>query len=707
MAISKVVDKIDNLASKVDGLQKESSAGASHLLPGISSITMESAMIMNNIQRIIQENERLKQEVLDKSSRIEEQNVKIGELLTRNQRYVEQSNMLMEQRNDSLKTSTEGTQARLLTAMQEKAKVAEELSAATGQVSRLQLEVTTYQKREMEQRTQLVAAQQEAEKCQAELSSLRAQLIEVKETSEQTKNQAKNEKESRRNLELRQAALEDEISDLKVEKKNLEKSLAERKKKSQQERQQAEEEQEELRKSFQEETENLRQLLKKAREQAAAKQLSSSRDRDEQRLLELEEQATQLQPLKEKCALLQSQITSLHEKLRESRAKENDIDLAKEQAEEMVSQLQEKVVQLQPLRQQCAQLQAQVVTLTEQLEDTQTRDGDRNLATDPTEEVKKIMNGVFQSLRKEFDLEEMYSGRVVLGTIMNTIKVTTLQLLSKPQNEETVAASSSGEEEEEEDESAETEVVDQPALQREQILNQGEVHAEVKENQTSTSEQVPGVIKENHEEVKEPTETVSNQEMGSMSTELQEAGENIPVKVIQEDLDAPSALVHMISSDTPESSMAEDQVTLGEDVLQEQPSPSSSAQSCTFSNKNIIENEVSQQSNDFTATEEKQEAPPPLRNDDDSRSPVPPKEETSALGSTGIHVTHSPAKPEGRTELSLEESDDEDLFKESSPKQKTKQEEEEEEEVSMKGCPPPAPLFGDDDDEDDDLDWLG
>lgn len=55
--------------------------------------------------------------------------------------------------------------------------MAEELSAATGQVSRLQLEVTAYQKREMEQRTQLIAAQQEAEKCQTELSSLRVQLI--------------------------------------------------------------------------------------------------------------------------------------------------------------------------------------------------------------------------------------------------------------------------------------------------------------------------------------------------------------------------------------------------------------------------------------------------------------------------------------------------------------------------------------------------
>lgn len=33
------------------------------------------------------------------------------------------------------------------------------------------------------------------------------------------------------------------------------------------------------------------------------------------------------------------------------------------------------------------------------------------------------MNQVFQSLRGEFELEESYNGRAVLGTIMNTIKV--------------------------------------------------------------------------------------------------------------------------------------------------------------------------------------------------------------------------------------------------------------------------------------------
>uniref|UniRef100_A0A8C0VPV0 peptidylprolyl isomerase n=1 Tax=Cyanistes caeruleus TaxID=156563 RepID=A0A8C0VPV0_CYACU len=112
LAVSKVVDKMDHLAAKVEELKKQSTANSS-LLPGISSVTMEASMIMSNIQRIIQENERLKQEIFEKSSRIEEQNEKISELIERNQRYVEQSNLLMEQRNHSLQTTNENTQARI------------------------------------------------------------------------------------------------------------------------------------------------------------------------------------------------------------------------------------------------------------------------------------------------------------------------------------------------------------------------------------------------------------------------------------------------------------------------------------------------------------------------------------------------------------------------------------------------------------------
>ena len=38
-------------------------------------------------------------------------------------------------------------------------------------------------------------------------------------------------------------------------------------------------------------------------------------------------------------------------------------------------------------------------------------------------QVKRVMNGVFHSLRGEFDLNDSYTGSSVLGVIVNTIKV--------------------------------------------------------------------------------------------------------------------------------------------------------------------------------------------------------------------------------------------------------------------------------------------
>ena len=49
--------------------------------------SMEASVLLHNIQRIIQENEHLKRDVFEKSARIETQNLKIAELLERNQRY--------------------------------------------------------------------------------------------------------------------------------------------------------------------------------------------------------------------------------------------------------------------------------------------------------------------------------------------------------------------------------------------------------------------------------------------------------------------------------------------------------------------------------------------------------------------------------------------------------------------------------------------
>ncbi|KAM4848431.1 FK506-binding protein 15 isoform 5-T5 [Urocitellus parryii] len=434
MAVSKVADKVDHLMTKVEELQKHG-AGNSMLIPSLS-VTMETSMIMSNIQRIVQENERLKQELLERSSRIEEQNDKISELIERNQRYVEQSNLMMEKRNNSLQTATENTQARVLHAEQEKlstpaaefgpgwesgshpihcAKVTEELAAATAQVSHLQLKMTTHQKKETELQMQLAESSKEAGLLRGQLAKLQAELSELQETSEQAQSKFKSEKQNRRQLELKVTSLEEELTDLRAEKESLEKNLSERKKKSAQERCQAEEEMDEIRKSHQEELDKLRQLLKKARvstDQAAAEQLSLQAD-------------------------LQTQWEAKCEHLLAS-AKEEHL----QQYQEVCAQRDAHQQKLTRLQEKCLALQAQVTALTEQNEQ-HIKEQEKNksqmsgveAAADPSEKVKKIMNQVFQSLRGEFELEESYDGRTILGTIMNTIKMVTLQLLSQQERE--------------------------------------------------------------------------------------------------------------------------------------------------------------------------------------------------------------------------------------------------------------------------------
>ena len=58
--------------------------------------------------------------MFEKSARIETQNQKIAELLERNQRYVEQSNTMLEQRSDAFKSTATSSQVKVLQLEQEK-----------------------------------------------------------------------------------------------------------------------------------------------------------------------------------------------------------------------------------------------------------------------------------------------------------------------------------------------------------------------------------------------------------------------------------------------------------------------------------------------------------------------------------------------------------------------------------------------------------
>ncbi|XP_068269837.1 FK506-binding protein 15 isoform X2 [Nyctibius grandis] len=740
MAVSKVVDKMDHLAAKVEELKKQN-AGNSSLLPGISSVTMEASMIMSNIQRIIQENERLKQEIFEKSSRIEEQNEKISELIERNQRYVEQSNLLMEQRNHSLQTTNENTQARVLHAEQEKAKVAEELAAATAQVSRLQLELTAHQKKEMGLRQQLSTALQEAERHEAQLNKLQAQLTELQETSEDTQTRFKAEKQSRKQLDMKITALEEELTDLKVEKETLERNLAERKKKSLSERAQAEEEMEEIRRSYQQELDKLRQLLKKARtstDQAAAEQLSlvqaeleSQWEAKCERMLASakEQHVRQYQEVCEQRDSLQQQVSQLEEKLAA-------LKHSKKAEEQKLSEFQQRLEQLEPIKEKYSALQSDIVVLKaryeERIRDLQ-KAQDGSSPADFTEEVKKIMNGVFQSLRGEFELEETYSGRTVLGVVMNTIKTVTLQLLNRQQ--------------ERRDHDSKKEEPETAAVGQEGSLGAKEDHEEPVQHSPAQSAAFPA----------DPGEATT----GSMASDQE--GESAPLSARPR---------------TPE----EEQATQSSGVLEEEKvqeeHPSSGAESCLDCDKepvlagqpvpevdeDFVPAEQRQESNairkaetecspsrvslqaevaepsvleakpgeadvavllEKTAAEQKAEEPggglepPPLNGEggnctDPSNGASSEKEPASvpnAAEPSSAVVRETPGQQELGSSPSQKDPslfEDDNFFETASQKPLKPQvpsEEEDEEEVSMKGRPPPAPLFGDDDD--DDLDWLG
>uniref|UniRef100_A0AAX7TUQ1 peptidylprolyl isomerase n=1 Tax=Astatotilapia calliptera TaxID=8154 RepID=A0AAX7TUQ1_ASTCA len=484
LAVGKVGDKVDQLASKVHSemVQNHEAGGLS---TGLSTVSMETSMILHNIQRIVQENECLKKEVFEKSSRIEEQNRKIGDLINQNQRYMEQSHLMLEQRNDSLKSSSEQNQARLLQAEQDKVRLTEDLASAAARVSQLQLEASAHQQKAAELQGKLSTALQDGESRCQRVAALEAQLEELKEEAERVQTQYRSEKQRRKETELKVNTMEEELQDLKTDKESLERALSERKKKWQVERQRRDEEVEELRKSSQQELDNLRAQLRKARtssDNAASEQLS-------QLQAELE------QEWKGKCSQMLASAKGQHSR------EVAELTEQREGLQDKLTQLQEKVHELVLSYQQEA-------------------------SGDTAAEVKRVMNGVFHSLRGEFDLTESYTGQAVLGVIVSTIKNVTLQLLSAKGGAATRPITKE-EETAEEEEKEEVENVKQEEEPHQNVHINGETEVRKEEEEEehvadSDSHQVRET-REDQEEAAEETVCESNtttQAEHSQSTDI-------------------------------------------------------------------------------------------------------------------------------------------------------------------------------------------
>uniref|UniRef100_A0A8C3A6W9 peptidylprolyl isomerase n=1 Tax=Cyclopterus lumpus TaxID=8103 RepID=A0A8C3A6W9_CYCLU len=461
LAVGKVADKVDQLTSKMDDLQRQGS-----LSMAVPSMSMETSMIMHNIQRIVQENECLKKEVFEKSSRIEEQNRKIGELINQNQRYVEQSNLLLEQRNDSLKSTSEHNQARLLQVEQDKVRLTEDLASSLAQLSQLHLEATDQQQKALVLQSQLSSAQQGSERHCQRIAALEAQL------EERTQAQYRSEKQRRKEMELRGNNMEEEVQDLKADKESLERTFSERKNKWQTERQRRDEEVEELRKSSQQEVDNLRTQLRNAR-------TSTDSAASEQVAFGLLSEFPQTYSGSLKFTVL-----------KQSRDLEEQTLLQRQGETEELQVLQQKVRHSLTIEASCVSLQ-----------------------------VKRVMNGVFHSLRGEFDLGESYSGQAVLGVIVTTIKNVTLQLLGGTDG----ASLGQSEEEEEEEEENDDVKQRQGTVQNVHVNGEGEVREEKDIEADSDSRQVIEIQMDPEVAAEKETETVTGSKTQSQAEALEAA----------------------------------------------------------------------------------------------------------------------------------------------------------------------------------------
>ncbi|XP_056136153.1 FK506-binding protein 15 [Lampris incognitus] len=717
LAVGKVADKVDQLASKVDDLQRQGSVSM-----GLTSMSMETSMIMHNIQRIVQENECLKNEVFEKSSRIEEQNRKIGELIAQNQRYMEQSNLRLEQRSDSLKSSSEQIQTRLLKAEQDKVHLADELASSTARVSQLQLEATSHQQRALELQSKLASALQDGETQGTRITTLEVQLEELKQTAEYAHSQYRIEKQKRKEMELRANTMEEEVQDLKTDKESLERTVQDRKRKWQAERQSRDEEVEELRRSSQQELDNVRAQLRKARTitgNVASEQLSQLqveleeewKGKCEQALTMAKEQhSRQMAELLEQKDTLEHKLTVLQEKftaLKQSRESEEQASLQQQEQNQELSVLQEKY----------AALEKQSAAVKEKLEG-QVSELERNLAEqcpgDIAGEVKRVMNGVFHSLRGEFDLNEYYTGQAVLGAIVSTIKNVTLQLLKG--RERPSVQQSKTEEQEEEEEDEESDVKEREERPTPTVHVNGEKKEEVEEQpagsepckprdawtdvhckdvqdkakqEVATVKEKPLIVESmTHSQSESTTQsrplpTTQSEPQGLAGTDLKGEQEQKACSVTE--TSGQQQGEHSSESSEPANGQPEESSSLaaGQEIQSEANTAASSVVDKESKDTKEPLDETNMKTREFTG--------PP------TNPPPPPNS-----------LPHSTGEVTCVTEGVVEENGEEPFFQSTTltkaPPLPT--EEEEEDELSLKGHPPPAPLFGEDDDDEDDLDWL-
>nr|CAD7441459.1 unnamed protein product [Timema bartmani] len=210
MGVAKVTEKVDQVLSKLDTLQLHQPSQA------LSISSVDPSALLASVQKLVSENGQLRNELVEKRTKVDELNDKMYQLLHTNQKYLEQSNSRMEHSQDT------HLQTLILTLQQEKEKLSMDLSNALARVDSLQSEVKNLQKTINQLTEHRSALSAQLQTMQAELENKKSNSQEAYELEEQLRGSL----QSRALVDESVKNLQSNISQLESEQALLQKQLS-------------------------------------------------------------------------------------------------------------------------------------------------------------------------------------------------------------------------------------------------------------------------------------------------------------------------------------------------------------------------------------------------------------------------------------------------------------------------------------------------
>eukprot|EP01117_Protostelium_nocturnum_P006379 TRINITY_DN2301_c0_g3_i1.p1 TRINITY_DN2301_c0_g3~~TRINITY_DN2301_c0_g3_i1.p1 ORF type:complete len:1472 (-),score=805.17 TRINITY_DN2301_c0_g3_i1:58-4473(-) len=460
--------------------------------------------LIQAIQRLVDDNEKLRAELASKVDNVEILREKIAKLHEKNEKFIEENNRVMEQRNEALKESGEATRKQLKELIEEKAKLEKEINES-------HVKITDHDRKHSALSRALVTAQaesdslrEEIEKKNNEISVFQSREVEASQRFKLQAHKIEEEAEAKRNLESQLESLREELSSSKDRESKLNQRLEKEKANFAVERQNHENEKETVEKEMRELQDSLRKQRlsagivakeeiervereaetryrnlfdsKKAELQKAARldvemtdkaewervAFENGRKNARETILNHEKQEWERVAFEEgkrngvSSALQSSEsassstIISLQQSLDEMKKKEEESRAQFNKKSEETVRLSEQLKRLESEKASSSSVSSVPAVsvappvVSKGLSKKEVRELKDKFQKEGVEKVKKIMNGLYTTFYEEIDEDEEYPGSDVLSMLRGNIKTITLDLINNAPKEE--------EEEEEEEE---------------------------------------------------------------------------------------------------------------------------------------------------------------------------------------------------------------------------------------------------------------